>query len=548
MAEYSVTEEASRVLNEVLLDDTRLNLPSPFRDAARKIKFTNADPRPFVLTPAKITESSSALTALAATAANVIAAERYNINYQDVEVNTDLATLFLGSVLLPTVGGKSFMQHEQLGKELAVMDIHDNSKPIHRYATNVYKTKDGRWYHLHGSMDAKPTMAMLGVKESDVSAEEAFKIYSDKVAQWNSQDIERVANDQHRQAGVVCYTPEEFLASHQGKIMTEKPLWSLTPVSAPRKPWPRLNNSKDLKPLAGIKVLDLSRVIAAPAVSKILAVLGAEVLRVSCDALPEYAATMVDLQTGKRDTNLNLKTDEGKAKLKELVRDADVLVDGFRPGAFAKLGFGTDSLRALNPSLIYMRENCYGFDGPLAQRSGWQQISDCLVGLSHLQGKFLGLDEPVVPLLPNSDYQTGLVGAVAAMQALYMRTKGDKTFDIDISLTQYNVWLTRLGFYPERKQQELRARDLTFSPRHFDDMPVLVQKTFASFKKVRPDIFTRPDFFWPMSGAEYGLEEDIYVLAPAFKFASSKLEWSVPSGRRGRSTPTWLDNDSISRL
>ncbi|CRK11933.1 hypothetical protein BN1723_009534 [Verticillium longisporum] len=423
MTDCSVTEEAARVLNEVLLNDTRLGLPASFREAAKKVNFTSADPRPFVLTPAKFTESSSALTALAATAANVIASERYHIDYQDIEVNTDLATLFLGSVLLPMVGGKSFIQHEQLGKELAAMDIHDNSTQIHR------------WYHLHGSMNAKPTMAMLGIEESDVTADEEFRLYSEKVAQWDSQEIERVANNQYRQAGVVCLAPEEFHSSEQGKAMAEKPLWSVTPIPAPRKAWPRPEGSKDLKPLAGIKVLDLSRVIAAPAVSKILAVLGAEVLRVSCDALPEYAATMVDLQTGKRDTNLNLKTDEGRDKLRELVKDADLLVDGFRPTALAKLGFSTEVLRALNPSLIYMRENCYGFDGPLAGRSGWQQISDCLVGLAHVQGKFLGLDEPVVPLLPNSDYQTGLVGAVAAMQALHARTTEGKTFDIDISLT-----------------------------------------------------------------------------------------------------------------
>ncbi|KAM0324144.1 hypothetical protein ACHAQA_008336 [Verticillium albo-atrum] len=540
MTSYSVTEEASRILNEVLLDDARLNLPSGFKEAAQKIKFTSGDPEPFVLTPLKITESSSALTALVATAANVAAAERYKIDYQDVEVDTDLATLFLGSVLLPTVGGKPFIQHEQLAKELATMDIHGNPKPIRRFATNVYKTKDDRWYHLHGSMNAGPTMGMMGVEDTDATADEAIKIYSEKVAQWNSRDIEAKANDHHGQAGVVCYTPEEFFSSEQGKIMTQEPLWSTRSLSAPRKDWPAAGGGADLKPLSGFKVLDVSRVIAAPAVSKILAVLGAEVLRVSSSTLPEFAATMVDLQTGKRDTNLNLKTDDGKAKFADLVKGADILIDGYRPGALTRLGFSSASLRELNPSLIYMRENCYGFKGPLAHRSGWQQISDCLVGLSHLQGKFLGLDEAVVPLLPNSDYQTGLVGAAAAIQALIARTKENKTFDIDISLTQYNIWYYELGLYSDAQQQELRARDAAFSPRHFDDMPVLVQKTFASFAKVRPDLFARPDYFWSMSGAEYGLDEDIRVLAPAFKFASSKLEWAVPSGRRGRSEPEWL--------
>lgn len=399
MSNYSIRTEATRILEEILLPDARLGLPSSFTEAAKKVKFVGGDDKPFVLTPLKITESCASLTALVATAANVAASERYGIGYQDVEVNTDVATLFLESVLLPTIAGKSFLEHPQLSKELAKMDIHHVGKPIRRYATNVYKTKDGRWYHLHGSMNAEPTMKMMGVKDSDVSPEEAIKIYADKVSQWESSEIERVANEQYKQAGVVCQTPDEFFFSEHGKIMAQEPLWSTAALPAPRKAWPQTEDQKGYKHLAGIRIIDFSRVIAGPAVSKVLSVLGADVLRVSCDRLPELSTTMPDLQTGKRDTNLDLKTEEGRQVFSELVKGADILIDGYRPGALKGLGFDSKSLRHLNPSLIYMRENCYGFKGPLAHRSGWQQISDCVVGLSYLEGKFLGLQEPVVPLL-----------------------------------------------------------------------------------------------------------------------------------------------------
>ncbi|PNP78695.1 hypothetical protein FNYG_08041 [Fusarium nygamai] len=540
MSNYSISTEATRILNKVLLQDHRLQLPDSFVRAAEKVKFVGEDDQPFILTPLKITESSAALNALVATAANVAAAERYGINYQNVEINTDLATLFLESVLLPTIGGKHFMQSSKMLAELAKMDLHQMSKPIRRYATNVYRTKDGRWYHLHGSMNALPTMEMLGVEDSDVSTEKAFEIYTKKVAQWDSQDIEKVANEKFKQAGVICYTPDEFFASEHGKIMSEEPLWASTRVPAPKKTWPEAKGADRYSPLAGIRVLDLSRVIAAPAVSKILSVLGADVIRVSCSRLPEYSATMPDLQTGKRDVDIDLKTIEGRQTLSELIKDADVLVDGYRPGALAKLGFDSKSLRELSPSLIYMRENCYGFKGPLSYRSGWQQISDCLVGLSYLQGKFLGLDEAVVPLFPNSDYQTGLVGAAAAIQALLARTKEDVTFDIDISLTQYNIWYYRLGSYSEDQQKALRNRDPQFSPRHYDDMSALVGKTHQSLQKIRPEIFKHPEYFWDMSGKEYGLDEDFKVLAPAFKFEKSSIGWDVPTGRRGRSKAEWV--------
>ncbi|KAF6816690.1 formyl-CoA transferase [Colletotrichum sojae] len=540
MSNYSVRTETSRILSEVLLADPRLDLPASFRDAAKKVKFVGGDDKPFVLTPLKITESSASLTGLLATAANVAAAERYGIGYQDVEVNTDAATLYLASVLLPTIGGKSFMQNPKMLQELAKMDLHQMSSPIRRYATNVYQTKDGRWFHLHGSMNAEPVMKMLGVEDADVSPEEAIKIYAEKVAQWNSKDIEETANEQYKQAGVTCYTPDEFFESEQGRIMSQEPLWSSTRVPAPSKAWPKANDQHGFKPLSGIRIIDFSRVIAGPAVSKLLSVLGADVLRVSCDKLPEFGPTMPDLQTGKRDTNIDLKTEEGKRVFAELVRGADMLVDGYRPGVLERLGFDSSSLRRLNPSLIYMRENCYGFKGPLAHRSGWQQISDCLVGLSHLQAKFLDLEEAVVPLLPNSDYQTGLIGAIAAIQALLARTTEDATFDIDISLTQYNIWYYQLGLYSEAQQQELRARDPQFKPRHYDDMGTLVAQTYASWLKVRPDLFSHPEFFWDMSGEEYGLDETMRVLAPAFKFETTTIGWEVPSGRRGRSEPKWI--------
>ncbi|KAF5594910.1 acyl transferase carnitine dehydratase [Fusarium subglutinans] len=522
MSTYSIFTETSRILHKVLLQDPRLQLPDSFVKAAEKVKFVGEDDQPFILTPLKITESSAALNALVATAANVVVAERYGIGYQNVEINTDLATLFLESVLLPTIGGKHFTQNGKMLAELAKMDLHQMSKPVRRYATNVYRTKDGRWYHLHGSMNAVPTMDMLGVEDSDVSTEEAFQIYTKKVAQWDSQDIEKVANEKYKQAGVICYTPDEFFASEHGKIMSEEPLWTSTRVPAPKRTWPEAKDSQDYSPLAGIRVLDLSRVIAAPAVSKILSVLGADVLRVSCNRLPEYSATMPDLQTGKRDVDLDLKTLEGRETLSQLIKDADVLVDGYRPGALAKLGFDSKSLR------------------PLSYRSGWQQISDCLVGLSYLQGKFLGLDEAVVPLFPNSDYQTGLVGAAAAIQALLVRTQEDVTFDIDISLTQYNIWYYRLGSYSEDQQKALRSRDLHFNPRHYDDMSALVGKTHQSLQKIRPEIFKHPKYFWDMSGKEYGLDEDFKVLAPAFKFEKSSIGWDVPTGRRGRSKAEWV--------
>jgi hypothetical protein len=139
----------------------------------------------------------------------------------------------------------------------------------------------------------------------------------------------------------------------------------------------------------------------------------------------------------------------------------------------------------------------------------------------------------------NSDYQTGLVGAAAVVQALIARTKEDKTFDIDVSLTQYNIWFYRLGIQPEAVQQSIREMHKDLELRH--DMDVLegVVRTHASLLKARPDL-VQPDYFWEMDGSQWNLDSPIKVLAPAFKMSQSKLEYAVPSGCRGRSAAKWL--------
>lgn len=125
------------------------------------------------------------------------------------------------------------------------------------------------------------------------------------------------------------------------------------------------------------------------------------------------------------------------------------------------------------------------------------------------------------------------------MQALLERTKDDVTYDIDVSLTQYNIWYYRLGQYDEEQREALLARNEGFQVRHYDEMQTLLTKSYFAVKKSRPDIWTHPEYFTTMSGKEWGLEEDISILAPPFSLEKSELGYAVPSGSRGRSKPEW---------
>lgn len=414
--DYSLQKEAGRILHEVLLKDDRLGLPQKVKDIASKTTFdSSAMSMPFIPAPLKLTESSAALWGLAASIGNAIVKERFGIE-QGVSINTDIASLFLGSAAICRVDGKP-ISDPGIAVRYQKYDLGRTSQPWRRLCTNVYPTKDGRYFHLHGSMNADKTLAMVGLPEERhelTSVDDVIREYCGVISQLDSEWLDTEANLHWRQAGTICLTPEEFRASEQGKAIANDAIFSLEQSATdvlPPVPYRAVdhNNGNKFRPLEGIKMLDLSRVIAAPTIAKLAALFGATVVRVSCASQPDMGPLLVDGNLGKYDVTLDLKSDSGRAKLRELVYDADIVLDGYRPQALERLGFGVDYLhtvaRRRGRGIVVVRENCYGWHGPMANRSGWQQISDCVTGCSWLMGKFLGLDEPVVPPLPNSDYQ-----------------------------------------------------------------------------------------------------------------------------------------------
>jgi hypothetical protein len=153
-------------------------------------------------------------------------------------------------------------------------------------------------------------------------------------------------------------------------------LESDTPVC----PFPK---SEDKRVLSGIKVLELCRIIAGPVITRILAEYGADVLKITSPNLSDVPFFQVDGNMGKHAADLDLKTDAGRKKFEELLAEADVVVDGYRPGALEKLGYGrkqlTELAKARGKGIVYVQENCFGYDGEWAHRPGWQQIADCVI-------------------------------------------------------------------------------------------------------------------------------------------------------------------------
>lgn len=213
------------------------------------------------------------------------------------------------SVLLNTIdpGGEniSFGVLEDPKKKAAFekyfknCDLYPANSLYRKAATNIYKTKDGRYFHLHGSMNPEPTQESLGLPtdQEASSYDEAWKPYQEKVGQIDSEEMQRLASDVFKQAGTICWTTEEFKNSEHGKANAHVGLFEIHPVNNDKQPacwWPESPETSPQRPLAGLKVVDLTRVIAAPAVTRGLAELGASVMRITASHITDMSALHCD--------------------------------------------------------------------------------------------------------------------------------------------------------------------------------------------------------------------------------------------------------------
>ena len=183
-------------------------------------------------------------------------------------------------------------------------------------------------------------------------------------------------------------------------------------------------------PLSGLRVLDLSIIVAGGTASSLLADFGAEVVKIerpgTGDPLRNWGpfANGVSLwwkvhSRNKKSITLNLGVPEGQNLLKELAAKTDILIEGFRPGAMERWGLGPDDLQAVNPKLVMLRYSGFGQSGPYKDRPGFGTIAECMSGFVGMTG--FQDTPPVLPPIPLADEIAGVFGAMAGMMALYHR-------------------------------------------------------------------------------------------------------------------------------
>jgi CoA-transferase family III len=360
--------------------------------------------------------------------------------------------------------------------------------------TRIVPARDGRYVQLHGSFhDGPAILAELGLGESAspgeidaaVAARDAFELEAAFIAR--------------RVCGGVVRSKEEWAAHPQGRAISDLPAVTVTQIGeAPPAALP-----DGARPLSGVRVLDLTRVLAGPTCAKTLAEHGADVLHVSAPHLEGGGPFELETGIGKRQAALDLNDPGQAAALRDLIAGADVFSQGYRLGTLARRGFSPAQVAQARPGIVYVSENCYGHVGPWAGRPGWEQLGQAATGMSFREGQAADGVPRLAPAAVN-DYSTGYLAAYGAMTALARRATEGGSWHVQVSLCQTCTWYQRLG----------------------DDNDAGA-----------PGLGDVDPFTAVMDTADFG---PVRYLTPAVQMSETPPRWDLPPARVGAHEPVWL--------
>ena len=257
---------------------------------------------------------------------------------------------------------------------------------------------------------------------------------------WDAEKFDRAASE----AGLAVARLRPFDAwdaSPEGTALREQPVVSVTRSgTAPADPLPAT-----VRPLAGVRILDLTRVIAGPVAGRTLAAHGADVLSVSAPHLPQMAPLVIDTGRGKLTSSLDLREGEARTRLTRLVREADVFLQSYRPGALDRFGFGPEEVEKLRPGIVHATLSAYGFHGPWAGRRGFDSLVQAASGFNHAEAEAGGAGVPKPLPAQALDHASGHLLAFGIIAALLRRCEEGGSYRVRVSLARTGLWLRSLG-------------------------------------------------------------------------------------------------------
>jgi len=364
----------------------------------------------------------------------------------------------------------------------------------------VYPARNGRWSYIHANFPNHRTAALsvLNVPEEKEAVRRA-------VANWDALELEE-AILAAKGAGGMVRSMEEWAKHPQAAAIAALPVMEILKIgdSAP-EPLP-----EDERPLSGIRVLDLTRVLAGPTSARTLAEHGAEVMKITAAHLPNIGYQEYDTGHGKLQAHLDLRQPRDLDTLLGLVREADVFTQGYRPGTLGSRGLSPEELTKLRPGLVYVSMCAFSHAGPWASRRGFDTVVQTVSGITTRQGELFPGAAPGPQFYPVSaiDYLTGYLMAFGAMVALARRAREGGSWLVRISLAQTGKWLVDRGQVPE-----------------------------AELNNVEKELY-------PAEIARWSIESDTPVgrlrhLGPTVRLSETAPYWARPSAPLGHHQPVW---------
>jgi hypothetical protein len=286
-------------------------------------------------------------------------------------------------------------------------------------------------------------LRLLGLDPATVDRKDAEQA----MLHWDAVAFEDAA----AQAGLVAAALRSFAqwdASEPGRAVAAQPLVSITRIGdAAPLALPALGEAQ--RPLEGVRVLDLTRILAGPVGGRALAAYGADVLLVNAPHLPNIEA-IADTSRGKRSALLDLRTADGRAGLESLLGEAHVFLQGYRPGALERLGFGAERAAQLRPGIVYVSLSAYGNQGPWAARRGFDSLVQTATGFNQAEAEAAGdAGKPRALPMQILDQATGYLIAFGAAAALRRQRLEGGSWHVEVSLARTGQWLRQLGRVPD---------------------------------------------------------------------------------------------------
>jgi len=329
----------------------------------------------------------------------------------------------------------AFACHSEAFVQVTGHDLGDVWDPI----AGVYAAADG-WIRLHTNF-RRHREAAINALGLDEHADRTT--VGTAVAKWPAVELE----DAIYAAGgcaAAARSAEEWRTSEQAKVIARRPLVDIAQLGDAPLPVALAAPPRG-RPLEGLRVLDLTRVIAGPVTGRLLAAYGAQVLRVDPPPGEDSRILIADTTVGKRSALLDLSDAKGRAPFEMLVASSDVVLCAYRPGALAGLGYGPQQLAARRPGLVVGTLSAYGDDGPWGQRRGFDSLVQMATGIADEGRKASAADKPVPLPVQLLDHATGYLLAAGVTRALTRRHAEGGSWQVRASLARTAQWLLGLS-------------------------------------------------------------------------------------------------------